>query len=136
MSRGLHSQGMDSAREGVVASAFEIVRVEETERLTDSERERLFSRAELQYAHAKRDPARRLAARLAAKRAARRALGGRTRECEISVERRPGAAPTLRLEGAAAARLTAIGAASALVSLTHEGQLAAAAVLLLKAPRP
>ncbi len=126
---------MGFARDGVVASAFEIVRVEETERLTGPERERLFSRDELAYAHRRRDPERRLAARLAAKRAARLALGGEVRECEISVERRPGAAPTLRLEGAAAARLTAIGAASALVSLTHEGALAAAAVLLLEAPK-
>ena len=85
---------MGFARDGVVASAFEIVRVEETERLTDSERGQLFSRDELAYALRRRDPERRLAARLAAKRAARLALGGDVRECDISVKRRPGAAPT------------------------------------------
>lgn len=126
---------MDRTPDGVVAAAFEMVRVEETERLTDSDRAQLFSRQELAYALRKRDPDRRLAARLAAKRAARRALGGETRESDISVERRPGAAPTLRLEGTAAARLAAVGAASALVSLTHEGRLAAASVLLLEAPK-
>ena len=78
---------MASTRDGVVASALEIVRVEETARLTDSERELLFSRAELVYARSKRDPDRRLAARLAAKRAARRALGGEIREREsVSIE--------------------------------------------------
>ena len=123
------------SRDGVLASALEIVRVVETERLTHSEKERLFSREELAYALRKRDPARRLAARLAAKRAAQSALGGDVQERDISVERRPGAAPTLRLEGAAAARLAAIGAASALVSLTHEGELAAATVLLLEDPK-
>ena len=122
---------MGFVRDGVVASAFEIVRVEETERLTDSERGQLFSRDELAYALRRRDPERRLAARLAAKRAARLALGGDVRECDISVERRPGAAPTLRLEGAAAERLKALGAVSSLVSLTHEGDLAAASVVLL-----
>ena len=122
---------MASASDGVVASAFEIVRVEEIERLTDAERGQLFSRNELAYALRRRDPARRLAARLAAKRAARLALGGDVREGDISVERRPGAAPTLRLEATAADRLRALGAVSSLVSLTHEGDLAAASVVLL-----
>ncbi len=98
--------------DGVVASAFVIVRVEETGRLTKAERGRLFSKGELAYAMRKRDPERRLAARLAAKRGAQG-----------------------RLAGAAAARLTTLGADSALVSLTHEGPLAAASVLLLEAPK-
>ena len=60
--------------DGVVASAVARVDVAEAEQLL-AEDETVWSPAELAYARARSDPARRLAARLAAKRAACRALG-------------------------------------------------------------
>ena len=92
-----------------------------------------FSEAELAYARDKSDPERRLAARLAAKRAAVRLLGAGVTESDVEVVRVPGVAPRLRLSPRAQAALSKTGAGSALVSLTHGREHAAAAVLLLRA---
>ena len=87
---------------------------------------------ELAYARDKSDPERRLAARLAAKRAAVRLLGAGVTEDDVEVLRGPGGPPRLRLSARAEARLARLGAARALVSLTHGRQHAAAAVLLVR----
>jgi holo-[acyl-carrier protein] synthase len=124
-----------SADEAVVARAFEMVDVAEVERLTEEERQSLFTPSEEAYARARSDPARRLAARLAAKRAACRLLGAGTREREVEVVRSRYGPPRLGLAPAARARLEALGAATTLVSLTHERRQAAAVVLLLREER-
>jgi holo-[acyl-carrier protein] synthase len=120
--------------EGVVASAVEIVEVEEAARLlADGSARAVFSDAELAYARARSDPARRLAARLAAKRAAVRLLGSGLDPAEVEVARGEYGPPALRLSPRGRARLLALGAVRALVSLTHERSQAAALVVLLRA---
>lgn len=118
--------------EGVVASAVEIVDVDEAEALLARGEDSAWTQGELAFARARSDPARRLAARLAAKRAAVRLLGGGTALAEVEVLRSEYGPPRLRLSGQAGARLRALGAARGLVSLTHERRHAAALVLLLR----
>lgn len=115
--------------DGVVASAVARVDVAEAERLL-AEGGTVWSPGELAYARARSDPARRLAARLAAKRAACRALGEGVAEADVEVVRGEYGPPALRLSPAARARLDALGAARALVSLTHEREHTAALVVL------
>ncbi len=120
-----------AAPDGIVASAIAVVAVDEAEALLAAGDPGAFSPGELAYARARADPARRLAARLAAKRAAREALGAAVAEREIEVVRGAYGPPSLRLSPAARARLDALGAARALVSLTHERRHAAALVVLV-----
>jgi len=137
--RGVHCL-MDRDDEGVVACAFEIVEIEETERLLASAIGEAggeaalppFSAGELRYARSKSDPARRLAARLAAKRAAVRALGGDARAEDVEVRRGAYGPPALHLSPRAEVLMRERGAVRALVSLTHERRHAAAAVLFLR----
>lgn len=118
--------------DGVVASAVEIVAVEEAEGLLARGDDSSWTAGELAFARARSDPARRLAARLAAKRAAARLLGGGALESEVEVVRGDYGPPRLRLLGRARERLAALGAGRGLVSLTHERRHAAALVLLLR----
>ena len=122
------------AQDGVVASAVCIVALEEAEALLAGDAASVFSEGELAFARARVDPARRLAARLAAKRAAAGLLGPGALEREIEVVRGDYGPPRLELSGGARERLTALGAAGALVSLTHERRHAAALVLLVREP--
>jgi holo-[acyl-carrier-protein] synthase len=115
--------------DGVVASALEVIEVEQVARLLRAGGEELFTEAERAYASSKSDPERRLAARLAAKRAAARLLGVAVRDVEVL--REPFGPPRLRFSALARERLKEAGATRALVSLTHERRHAAAAVLLL-----
>lgn len=117
--------------DGVVASALEVLEVAEVAPLLGGG-DHPFSAEELDYARARSDPERRLAARLAAKRAAARLLGGEVSPSDVEVCRQPGGPPRLRLSSRAEARLRERGADRALVSLTHERSHAAAAVLLLR----
>lgn len=118
--------------DGVLASAVALVEVEEVEHLLAGRGNLPFTPAELAYAHARVDPARRLAARLAAKRAAIELLGAGVEADEVEVVRAEIGPPALRLSPRARARLTALGASRTLVSLTHERRHAAALVLLLE----
>ena len=118
----------------VVAEAVEVLPIADVTPLLAGGGAGPFSEAELAYARAKSDPERRLAARLAAKRAAVRLLGGDVVESDVEVLRAPGGAPRLRLSPRAEAALRKAGAASALVSLTHGREHAAASVLLVRAP--
>jgi holo-[acyl-carrier protein] synthase len=124
-----------SGGDGVIASAVELVAVEEGERLLAAGDEGAFTGEELRYAKARADPGRRLAARLAAKRAACRLLGGGAIEREVGVVRGADGPPSLRLSGAARQAMAALGATRALVSLTHERRQAAALVVLLRDER-
>jgi holo-[acyl-carrier protein] synthase len=119
------------AGDGIVASAIALVAVDEAEALVAAGDVAVFTPGEMAYARARSDPARRLAARLAAKRAAREVLGPDVAEGEIEVVRGEYGPPALRLSAAGRARLEALGAARALVSLTHERRHAAALVVLV-----
>jgi holo-[acyl-carrier protein] synthase len=114
----------------VVAHALEVVAIADVGGVDAA----VFTAGERAYAESKSDPERRLAARLAAKRAAARALGGGVALHEVEVRHGRGGPPTLRLHGAAAARLRELAGDSVLVSLTHGVAHAAAAVLVLRAP--
>jgi len=116
----------------VIAETIEVLPIAEVSPLLAEGGTGPFSDAELAYARDKSDPERRLAARLAAKRAAARLLGGGVSESDVEVLRSPGGPPRLSLSPRAAERLAGLGAARALVSLTHGREHAAAAVLLVR----
>jgi holo-[acyl-carrier protein] synthase len=118
--------------EGVVASAVDVVGIDEVEALLAKGALAVWSESELAFARARVDPERRLAARLCAKRAAVRALGGDVTLQDVEVVRGAYGPPRLRLSARGEARLAALGAARALVSLTHERRHAAALVLLVR----
>src|SRR5271169_2687389 len=115
--------------DGIVASALEVLEIEEVGHLEDDSE--VFTPREREYALSKSDPERRLAARLAAKRACCRLLGGSVTLREIEVRRGAGP-PRLALSPRAEARLLELGARRTLVSLTHGRTYAAASVLLLE----
>ena len=96
---------------------------------------RVFTDAEIAYCTRRRDPSPHLAGRFAAKEACMKALGtGHSRGVYwrgIEVVRR-GGPPGLRFYGGAHARVAALGATSALLTLTHSQELAIAHVLLLR----
>ncbi len=122
------------ADDGVLASRVEVVPVAELEALlAGAGAGPPFSAAELAYAEAKSDPARRLAARLAAKRAAARLLGGPVTPEDVEVVRGAYGPPALRLSARGHERLRELGAARLLVSLTHERAHAAALVVMVTA---
>ena len=117
----------------VVAAAVEVLEIADAVSLARAPAEESpFSDGERAYAHARSDPDRRLAARLAAKRAALRLLGDGFTLRDVEVVRGRGGPPRLRLSARARERLSALGAAGTLVSLTHERQHAAASVLFLR----
>jgi holo-[acyl-carrier protein] synthase len=118
-----------------VSAALELVEIAELGPLPPGldDADSPWSAEELAYARARRDPERRLAARLAAKRAALRLLGPGLVLRDAAIERGRGGPPRLWLSERAARRMRELGAARALVSLTHGRTHAAAAVLLLRA---
>jgi holo-[acyl-carrier protein] synthase len=96
---------------------------------------RLFTHGERGFAATQAHPAVTLAARVAAKEAAYKALSG-TEDArgigwtEIEVERLADGRPVLRLHGRAASRLQALGGTRCHLSLTHDGGVAAAVVVI------
>ncbi len=99
--------------------------------------ERVFTQDERAYCDGFPDPAPHYAARFAAKEATLKALGfgmtamgvdARLREIEVV---RKGTAPTLALHGRSAREAERLGVVSTSVSLTHDGDHAMAAVVLL-----
>jgi holo-[acyl-carrier protein] synthase len=121
--------------DGVVASAFALVEIDEIGRLRSAGAPLAFTAGEEAYARARSDPERRLAARLAAKRAVCRLLGGDVDLGDVEVVRGKYGPPALRLSERAQARMAELGAGETLVSLTHERRHAAAVVLLLPEER-
>jgi holo-[acyl-carrier protein] synthase len=91
---------------------------------------RLFTPAERAYCDARVDRASRYAARFAAKEAALKALGvpAGLRFHELEVTRAEGA-PSLSLSGAAAAAASRLGVTRLHLTITHDGGVAAAAVI-------
>jgi len=92
---------------------------------------RCFTAGERAYCEARADRATHYAARFAAKEAAMKALGAPAglRFTEVEVLRQDGA-PRLALHGAAARAARRLGAARIHLSLTHDGGMAVAAVIL------
>ena len=95
---------------------------------------RLFTADELAYCRGFKDPMPHLAARFAAKEAASKALGtgiaagvGWT---QIEVVQPGGRVPRLVFTGVAAERLASMGATASHLTLSHDGGLAAACVVL------
>lgn len=126
------------AATGIGLDLLEIDRLERALARRPRLAERLFSDAERAYAGARERPGRHLAARFCAKEAVAKALGLRGwsfRDVEV-VEAGAGT-PAVRLSGRAAARARELGV-TALVSLTHERSVAAAAAILapLATPEP
>jgi len=95
---------------------------------------RLFTPEELAYCRGFKDPLPHLAARFAAKEAASKALGtgiaGGIGWTQIEVLQPGGRVPLLRLSGAALERFRALGATQSHLSLSHDGGLGVACVVL------
>jgi len=95
---------------------------------------RLFTPEELAYCRGFKDPLPHLAARFAAKEAASKALGtgiaGGIGWTQIEVLQPGGRVPLLRLSGAALERFRAMGATQSHLSLSHDGGLGVACVVL------
>src|SRR5581483_4367712 len=115
--------GLDAAEIPRIAAAIE--------RYGDRFLQRIFTPGEIAYCARRRTPAVHFAGRFAAKEAAMKALGtGRSRGVlwrDVEIVRRSGP-PQLAFHGGAARRLAEIGGRSALVTVTHTGDLALAHV--------
>lgn len=123
---------------GVGIDVEEVARVEElAARYGERFVRRIFTDGEAAYCLRRRTPAQHLAARFCAKEAAMKALGtGRARGVlwrDVEVVRGAGGPPQLRLRGGARRRFEALGAARALLTMTHSRQLAIAHVILVGA---
>jgi holo-[acyl-carrier protein] synthase len=94
--------------------------------------QRCFTPAERAFCEAKRDRATRYAARFAAKEAAVKALGAPRGVSwqHLEVTRVEGRAPALALSGRAAAAARRLGVTRNHLTLTHDGGVAAAVVVL------
>jgi holo-[acyl-carrier protein] synthase len=95
---------------------------------------RLFTDGELEYCRRHRNPLPHLAARFAAKEAASKALGtgmsGGVAFKQFEVHQPGGQVPRLEFHGPARARYDALGCTGSFLSLTHDGGLAIACVVL------
>jgi holo-[acyl-carrier protein] synthase len=93
---------------------------------------RCFTPAERSFCEARRDRASGYAARFAAKEAAVKALGAPPGVGwqDVEVTRAEGRAPALALSGRAAAAANRLGVTRAHLTLTHDGGVAAAVVVL------
>ena len=99
---------------------------------------RILSPTESAYCHARHDIAPHAAARFAAKEAGLKALGlgwRGARWTDLEVVNAPSGQPHLRLSGRAAQRLADLGGRNVFISLTHDGDYAAAHVVISRAER-
>ena len=120
---------------GIGIDVCKVERISESlQRFGERMERRLFTPDELAYCRGFKDPMPHLAARFAAKEAASKALGtgmsGGVGWTQIEVVQPGGRKPTLRLTGAALERFTAMGATASHVSLSHDGGLGVACVVL------
>lgn len=120
---------------GIGIDVCKVERISESlQRFGERMERRLFTPDELAYCRGFKDPMPHLAARFAAKEAASKALGtgiaGGIGWTQIEVVQPGGRKPTLRLTGAALERFTAMGATTSHVSLSHDGGLGVACVVL------
>src|SRR5712691_4870778 len=95
---------------------------------------RLFTEGEIEYCRRHKDPLPHLAARFAAKEAAFKAIGtglsGGIGWKQAEVIQPGGQQPTLRFSGAALERFEALGCTGAHLTLSHDGGLAVACVVI------
>lgn len=122
----------------VVAVGIDLIsvpRVREALRRHPRMAERLYTEGERAACLRRHDPVLSFAARFAAKEAAMKALGtgwgAGVGWRDVEVVGGAGKPPGMAFHGAAAVRLKALGATGALVSLTHEREMAAAVVVLV-----
>jgi holo-[acyl-carrier protein] synthase len=120
---------------GIGIDVCKVERISESlQRFGERMERRLFTPDELAYCRGFKDPMPHLAARFAAKEATSKALGtgiaGGVGWTQIEVVQPGGRKPTLRLSGAALERFTAMGATTSHVSLSHDGGLGVACVVL------
>lgn len=120
---------------GIGIDVCKVERISESlQRFGERMERRLFTPDELAYCRGFKDPIPHLAARFAAKEAASKALGtgiaGGIGWTQIEVVQPGGRQPSLRLSGAALERFHAIGATTSHVSLSHDGGLGVACVVL------
>lgn len=122
----------------VLGLGLDIVEVRRIERILAGPKERVqrfllrcFTEKERAYAETKEDRATRYAARFAAKEALSKALGApagiRFLDAEVV---RTDAAPSLELHGVAQKRAGELGVARVWLSISHDGGVAAAVVVL------
>ena len=108
--------------------------VQSLERFGERMERRLFTAGELAYCRSHKDPLPHLAARFAAKEAASKALGtgmsGGVGWTQIEVLQPGGRVPELRFSGAALERFASLGATRSHLSLSHDGGLAVACVVI------
>lgn len=120
---------------GIGVDVCKVERIAESlERFGERMERRLFTPDELAYCRGHKDPLPHLAARFAAKEATSKALGtgmaGGVGWTQIEVLQPGGRVPTLRLTGIALERFVAIGAEQSHLTLSHDGGLAVACVVL------
>lgn len=120
---------------GIGIDVCKVERISESlQRFGERMERRLFTADELAYCRGFSDPMPHLAARFAAKEATSKALGtgiaGGIGWTQIEVVQPGGRVPTLRLTGAALERFHAIGATQSHLSLSHDGGLGLACVVL------
>jgi holo-[acyl-carrier protein] synthase len=124
---------------GFGIDVVEVARIERQLGLPSADRflARVFTDGERAFCRRFRDAAHRFAARFAAKEAASKALGvpqGITfQDVEVA---REGGAPRLILSGVAARAAAALGVSKVHVTLTHDGGVAVAAVVLESGESP
>lgn len=122
----IHGHGIDLVRISRIREIFE--------RQGEHFEKRLFSEVERRYCRSKKDPFPHFAVRFAAKEAYGKALGlglGPSGDfIEIEVDHDEKGAPFLQLHGSAKEIFLKAGYKSALLSLTHEGDMAMASVIL------
>lgn len=108
--------------------------IESLDRFGERMEKRLFSDDEREYCHRHKDPIPHLAARFAAKEALSKAIGtgmaGGVGWKQIEVLQPGGRQPQLRLSGVALERFESLGCTRSHVSLTHDGGLAIACVVI------
>ncbi len=123
----------------VIGIGIDVVPVDRVQGMLDRHGERmltrLFTPQEIARAQDMTNPALHLAGRLAAKEAAYKALSAQGADLGISwqhleVRKLDDGRPELVLHGTALARLEALGATGVFLSLSHDGGIAAAVVVL------
>ena len=120
---------------GIGVDVIQVARlVQSLERFGERMEKRLFTAGERDYCRTHKDPLPHLAARFAAKEAASKALGtgmsGGVGWTQIEVLQPGGRVPELRFTGKALERYQAMGCTGSHLSLTHDGGLAIACVVL------
>lgn len=120
---------------GIGVDVIQVSRlVASLERFGERMERRLFTEGELGYCRTHKDPLPHLAARFAAKEAASKALGtgmsGGVGWTQIEVLQPGGRVPELRFTGMALQRFESMGCTASHLTLTHDGGIAIACVVL------